>query len=265
VDLVQFNRLRTLVWKSLNRYTDFESVKDCIRVHGHQIISLTLDLVNWDRAEGIWTDGFRRHSTGRVPDNFFARKVLNAQSGNKRIVFQTLEHLHLSAISFNDAGAEMLCSFNFKNLNSLKLRNFPGSVDWLQLVLSSEKSMKLKSFELALDLGRLQRDDYMRITETICKFIQQVPKLEKLYLMLPEPFDWAALTGAISSCCCYLTRFVMHHLVDRGGQDLIDGGIPLPSRLEQVLQERQLTCYGSSTPPRVLVCTDCGYRHSHNC
>ncbi|PYI34180.1 hypothetical protein BP00DRAFT_423472 [Aspergillus indologenus CBS 114.80] len=252
VDLVQFIGLRTLVWKGLNRYSDFESVKDCIRVRGHQIISLTLDLVKWDRAEVVWTNGFRRQSTGSVPDNFFARQVLNAQPGDETIRFRNLKHLHLSAVSFCCAGAEMLCSFNFRNLYTLKLRNCPGSLEWLQLVLSSEELLRLRSFELALDLNCLQRDDYMRITETICKFIQQAPKLEELYLMLPEPFDWAALTSTISSSWFDLTCFVMHHLVDRGGQDLVDGGIPLPSHLEQVLQGRQLACYGCSTPPGEL-------------
>ncbi|KAL4915744.1 hypothetical protein BDW62DRAFT_187834 [Aspergillus aurantiobrunneus] len=45
VDLVQFRKLRSLDWKGLNRYNDFESVRECIRAHGHQIQLLTLDIL----------------------------------------------------------------------------------------------------------------------------------------------------------------------------------------------------------------------------
>ena len=115
--------------------------------------------------------------------------------------------------------------------------------------------MKLKSLELGLDLSSLQKDAYMHITETICHFLHHVPDLRSLYLMLPEPIDWTALTDRLSGHR-HLTRVVMHHLVDRGGQNLIDGDIPWPLHLEHILQEKQLTCFGSSIPPRNLVCAD---------
>lgn len=70
--------------------------------------------------------------------------------------------------------------------------------------------------------------------------------------MLPEPFDWDSLAFTISTCTC-LKSLVMHHLIDRGGQNLIDGGIPWPSYLGDVLQAKELTCFGSSTPPDELV------------
>jgi hypothetical protein len=76
----------------------------------------------------------------------------------------------------------------------------------------------------------------MHITETICKFVNHDPELESLYLMLRVPFDWSSLACTIPSSH-YLKAFVMHHLVDTGGQYLINGGIPWPS---QVLQEDYL-------------------------
>ncbi|KAH1483613.1 hypothetical protein KXX06_004828, partial [Aspergillus fumigatus] len=73
----EFKDLKALAWRGLNRYSDFESIKDCFSTLGHQLSSLTLDLVNWDRAMKIWADGFRRQSTQDIPNNFFAQNVLN--------------------------------------------------------------------------------------------------------------------------------------------------------------------------------------------
>lgn len=255
VDLVQFKGLRSLDWKGLNRYDDLESVKECIKAHGHQIQSLTLDLLTWVRAENVWAAGFRRQTPQRrnIPDNFFAQNVLSIQPRDTNIIFMSLQNLHLSGVSFCHSGMEMAWAFNVEQLKSLQLRNCPGSLDWLQLILSSGKEMRLKSLELALDISSLQKDAYMHITETICKFIHQNYGLESLYLMLPEPTDWTTLTDSISSHC-HLKRLTMHHLVDRGGHNLIDGNMPWPFQLERMLQERQLTCFGSSMPPGELVC-----------
>jgi hypothetical protein len=252
VDLVQFKDLKALAWRGLNRYSDFESVKDCFGALGHQLSSLTLDLVNWDRAMKIWADGFRRHNAQNVPDNFFAQNVLNISPRDKGVLFQSLEHLHLSGVSFCHAGAQMLHSFNIECINSLELRNCPGSLDLLEQALTSGKTLKLRELELSLDINCLQRPAHVRSTEIVCEFIQHVHHLEVLHLMLPEPFDWGSLAYAISTCTC-LKSLVMHYLVDRGGLYLIDGGISWPSYLEDVLQVKQLTCFGLSTPPVELV------------
>ncbi|OOF96530.1 hypothetical protein ASPCADRAFT_167416 [Aspergillus carbonarius ITEM 5010] len=253
VNLVQFRELQSLDWKGLNRYNDFESIRECISFHGHQIQSLTLDLLSWTRAEKIWADGFRQQSAQlvSVPDNFFSQKVLNIHPGDRKVIFPSLGNLYLSAVSFDYTDMEMAHAFNIEHLKSLKLRNCPGSLDWLRRLLNSGKPMKLKSLELGLDLSSLQKDAYMHITETICHFLHHVPDLRSLYLMLPEPIDWTALTDRLSGHR-HLTRVVMHHLVDRGGQNLIDGDIPWPLHLEHILQEKQLTCFGSSIPPRNL-------------
>ncbi|KAK9643806.1 hypothetical protein HCH54_006263 [Aspergillus fumigatus] len=87
VDLVQFKDLKALAWRGLNRYSDFESIKDCFSTLGHQLSSLTLDLVNWDRAMKIWADGFRRQSTQDIPNNFFAQNVLNISLGDNGVHF----------------------------------------------------------------------------------------------------------------------------------------------------------------------------------
>ncbi|KAJ5146605.1 uncharacterized protein N7515_001169 [Penicillium bovifimosum] len=253
VDLVQFRGLRSLDWRGLNRFNDFESVRKCIEVHGYQIQSLTLDLLTWVRAEKIWADGYRCQNPQptSTPNNFFSERVLNVHPGDQKVVFLSLENLHLSAVSFYHTPMEMAHAFNIERLKSLKLRNCPGSLDWLQMILNPRMPMRLKSVELALDLNSLPRGGHMHITETICNLIHHVCGLESLYLMLPEPIDWTTLTNRLSSHR-HIKRFVMHHLVDRGGQKLIDGDIPWSLRLERILQENQLSCFGSSIPPGKL-------------
>lgn len=255
VDLVQFKELRSLDWRGLHRYTDFQSVEKCIRSYGHQIQSLTLDLLTWLRAEKIWSDGFFQQNPEirATPDNFFSQRVLNVQPHDKKILFSSLKHLHLSAVSFEHTGMEMAYAFNVGQLKSLKLRNCPGGLNWLRVILKTP--MKLRSFEFALDLNSLQRDAYLHITETVCNFLQHVPDLESLYLALPEPINWIALTDRLTDHH-RLKRIVIHHLVDRGGQSLIDGDIPWPFPLECILQEKQLSCFGSSIPLDVLVRID---------
>ncbi|GAT22473.1 similar to An01g07930 [Aspergillus luchuensis] len=73
VDLAQFQDLRSLCWKGLNKYSDFECLKECIRAHGPQLLSLTLDLINWDHAKNRWTHEFRRQSDEGMPNNFLFR------------------------------------------------------------------------------------------------------------------------------------------------------------------------------------------------
>ncbi|KAM0116122.1 hypothetical protein ACP6JC_007288 [Aspergillus fumigatus] len=252
VDLVQFKDLKALAWRGLNRYSDFESIKDCFSTLGHQLSSLTLDLVNWDRAMKIWADGFRRQSTQDIPDNFFAQNVLNISPRDNGVHFQSLKYLHLSGVSLCHVEAQMLHSFNIESIKSLELRNCPGSLDLLQQALTPRKTLKLRELELSLDINSLQRPAHVRSTQIICEFIQHVNHLEVLHLMLPEPFDWDSLAFTISTCTC-LKSLVTHHLIDRGGQNLIDGGIPWPSYLGDVLQAKELTCFGSSTPPDELV------------
>ena len=256
--LVQFKELRSLDWRGLTRHGDFESVKECIKAHGHRIQSLTLDLLSSNRAIRIWNDGFHQRTFLHGWTNSFAQKVLNVQPGDQKNVFLTLESLHLAVVSFYYAGMEMAYTFNVEILKSLKLRNCPGSLDWLQPILNSGKKMSLKSLELAFDMISFDRSDSMHITETVSEFIHHNYGSETLCLMLPEPTGWATLTDTISSHC-HLKRLTIHSLVNRGGYDLIDGNIPWAFEWGPILQERKLTCFGSSIPPGDLVCINHQY------
>lgn len=148
MDLARLERLQSLEWRGLNRYDDFESVAKYIANHGYQLQSLALDLVHWNHAEMIWADGFsqRIQQRTRMPNNFFAQTVLNVQPGVQRESLPSLHYLDLSSVSFHHMGMEMICALNVERLRNLKLCNCPGTFDWLQLIVDSEKAMNLKLF-----------------------------------------------------------------------------------------------------------------------
>ncbi|GLA16360.1 hypothetical protein AnigIFM62618_002935 [Aspergillus niger] len=232
VDLVQFPDLRSLSWKGLNKYSDFECLKDCIRAHGNQLVSLTLDLVDWYRAKDIWTDEFRRQSDEAMPDNFLFQRIMNPKAEDEKIILQSLKYLDLSAISFEIAAIDMPVLFNTENLRTLKLRKCIGSLKWLELVSSPGKLTELKSFELVLtNCGPINT------MKAICNFIERAPKLEILCLMLRRPINWESLISTICRCSS-LTRLVMHSLADEGNQIL--GGEDHKASQLQILQARPL-------------------------
>ncbi|BCS16228.1 hypothetical protein ALUC_80435A [Aspergillus luchuensis] len=160
---------------------------------------------------------------------------------------QSLEYLDLSAISFEHADAEVPFLFNAENLRTLKLRKCLGSLNLLELASSSGKWTELKYFELVLT-----NSGPTTTTKIICNFIHSAPKLETLCLMLREPINRETLISTIRRCSS-LKRLVMHSLADERNPVLGGEGMPWPSGLEHLLQDKQLACFGTSTPPRELV------------
>ncbi|QSS64918.1 hypothetical protein I7I51_01993 [Histoplasma capsulatum] len=257
VDLARLEGLRSLEWRGLQRYDDFESIAKCIAVRGHQIESLSLDLVFWNRAEMIWIDVFseRIQQRTRVPDNFFAHTVLGIQPGVHKQSLPHLKFLALSSVSFHHAGMEMLDAFNVERLQSLKLCNCPGTLDWLQLVIASEMVMNLKSFELVFNSGTsdLRLDSVERLSETVGGFIRRLRGLENLFIMLSCPVDWNTVADAISTHDSSLKRVVTHCLDDIGGCDFNDSDVPWNLQFDHVLDGRCLEGFGTSMLPRELL------------
>jgi hypothetical protein len=297
VDLVQFKELRSLDWRGLSHWEDFESVRKCIEARGHQIQSLTLDLVDWKGAQETWdrkflgrrppiaafqgtlqpgapfpsseiTQQFLLQQAQQVQQalqfastlgppkkvhNFFLEEVLKVSPGDRKVVFSSLKKLDLSFVSFYPNNMEMAYAFNVEGLQSLRLRDCRGSLDWF----NSMKLKGLKSLELAFDRYDCRRDSPIYITETICNVVQHASRLESFFLMLVQPIDWNILTNTLSSNL-HIKRLVMHRLVsENGGHDHIDRDIPWSSDLEPLLQGKQLTCFGTSTPVTKLVCINC--------
>ena len=231
VDLVYFENLHSLEWKGLQRYDDFEAIAKWIRTRGEQIRSLTLDLVFWESAERIWNRGNMQNP---MPDNFFASTVLGIGPGVHTKSMSSLEHLSLFSLSFHYEGNEMIRAFNVERLQTLKLCNCPGSLVWLDLIVNSNKEMRLKCFEFIFNAGcaDLIGDRLENITETITGFIRRLQGLEDLFLMLPQGVDWNVVSSAMSGHSNSLRRVVTHHLEDIGDNWLNDGEIFWNSQLE---------------------------------
>ena len=287
VELVPFKELRSLDWKGMVRYTDFESFKACIQAHGHQLQSLTLDICDWNAAMAYWDSGYKHwhHQYPGFPTNFFLERVLNLHPGDRKVLFGSLENLQLSDISFHHSEIEMAYAFNIESLKCLKLENCHGSHFWLRTILNHRDPMNLKSLELQFDHSAIYQEEedgpirgaeFPEYTESIWDFVHYVSGLESLYLLLPAvfKFDWATLAEKLSGNC-HLKRLVLHTLVEEydtdhseysnedefnaeydGPWSLVDGDIPWSLPLERLLQGNQLTFFGSSIRPSDLVSFD---------
>jgi hypothetical protein len=70
-----------------------------------------------------------------LPDNFFASTLLGIKAGEKEEPLPSLEHLSLSAVSFQSVGMEMIHALNMTRLRTLKLWNFPYSLELLSVII----------------------------------------------------------------------------------------------------------------------------------
>jgi hypothetical protein len=150
VDLAHFTKLQSLTWRGLSRFDDFESVGKCIMTNGRPITSLTLDLIDWTTAEEIWADGLSQRITQhtRLPDKPSASTLFGIKAGEKVEPLPSLEHLSLSAVSFQSVGMEMAHVLNMTRLRTLKLWN---SLDLLIAITVPYETMNLRSFEFVID------------------------------------------------------------------------------------------------------------------
>jgi hypothetical protein len=81
----------------------------------------------------------------------------------------------------------MSYAFNISRLNSLKLWNCPHSLDLLKAIVSSGRTLMLRSFEPVIDSGH---DEVEIHADTITGFLEAFKGLEDLFLMFAEPIRW---------------------------------------------------------------------------
>lgn len=191
VDLNLFIDMQSLSWKGLNRGDRFDSLKNFIKLQtgARRLRSLTLDLIKWTWAESGWyahqraTIGGYPHS----PENFFATGILGIKPGRELHVFESLKSLRLVGVAFSPFENELVYAFNMTNLSTLQLRNCPASLELLHTILNKDITVKLKSFELAIDWDCLHHyGDFEDLhAEVIFRFLASFQGLEDLFLMLP--------------------------------------------------------------------------------
>ncbi|KAF2174668.1 hypothetical protein K469DRAFT_756655 [Zopfia rhizophila CBS 207.26] len=248
VDFTPLTNLRSLSWKGLQRFDDFNSVGKFLSLNGNGIKALTLDLLDWEKAESIWFDDYKRRVRAPIPDNFFAKKVLGVTSGEKKTLLQSLEDLSLLALSFESAIPEMACSFNMRNLHTLKLWNCPGSLDLLlALVADGTDTIQYKSFELVLDLHTFwSQGNHVDAAVPVATFLSGFCGLEDLYLMLPPSLGWNIITQSILCHKSTLRRLAIDD------QNADEGALAGQIKFSQLFEDTNLRCIGISIPAHAL-------------
>jgi hypothetical protein len=259
LDLTEFSRIQSFTWRGLNRGDDFWSLGKFVNANAKGIKTLSLDLVDWEKAENTWYD-FQRAMLGGFPDhpdNFFARKVLEVQRGEENILFQSLNSLLLSAVSFELAEPEMMYAFNMCNLSTLRLWNCPSCLILLEDLIGMAKNIRLKSFELVIDptclashteLGEREEGDI------VARFLNAFHGLEDLSLMLTLPVNWDVIFKGILNHVSTLRRLTIHnrdfHLEDFSCKD---GSIPWSDQKGILFKDPRLSYIGTSGSPSQLV------------
>ncbi|PWY93923.1 hypothetical protein BO94DRAFT_563475 [Aspergillus sclerotioniger CBS 115572] len=216
INLVQLSKLRSLSWKGLKRYDDFESVRGFIAAHGARLRTLHLDLIGWDSARLAWTRGFRQKSppdTG-LPENFFAQCVLGLRHEELRTPLPALQRLCLSQVSFSPMEIELVDALNVGKLQALQLTNCPGTFRFLRQIVRAGVPLKLKLLELTFNpekLNQITDETQDNIAGTVKTFLEAFSGLTDLYLMLPS-IVWDSIRGSITHHSATLRRLITHSL-----------------------------------------------------
>jgi len=250
LDFKSVTSIQSLSWKGLSKGDHFDCLASFIknRAGARRLRSLALDLVEWTRAESGWYAHQRATLGGSPPrpDNFFATSILGIQPDQDSVLFQSLETLLLTGVAFSPFENELGHSFNMMNLSTLQLRNCPASLELLETLLEQGITLKLKSFELAIDwdcLHHYQDFDEAR-TEVIFRFLDSFQGLEDLFLLLTQPLEWYLIVNSIGNHRSTLKRLVVHERDTPKGA-VVDGGIPWHNSGELLFHESKLSCFGT--------------------
>ena len=261
LDLKSFTSIQSLSWKGLSRGDHFDCLEDFIKSQtgARGLRSLTLDLVEWNRAEKGWYDHQKATLGGfppfpPCPDNFFATRVVGIESDQNKVLFQSLKTLLLVGVAFAPFEYEFGHSFNMMNLSTLQLRNCPSSLELLGALLEQGITPKLKSFELIIDwdcLHHYSNFDEVQ-TEVIFRFLASFQGLEDLFLLLTQPLEWYLIANSIAHHQSTLKRLVLHERIISNGE-VVDGGIPWYNSGELLFHDSRLSCFGTSGPISEMV------------
>lgn len=260
--LGEFKTIRSLSWKGLSRTDDFDSVRDCIKINAQGIQSLELDLRNWLKARAAYYDGMKKRgqldfgfAAYDFADKFFATDVLGMFPGEARVILPHLSSLSLSQVSFQAAVKEMQHALNVTRLVSLKLRNCRYSLALLDAIVRGAQTMRLKSFELVIDI---EADEGQGAHEqehdvSIFAFLNSFRGLEDLYLLVTDPMKWELIFRNISSHLSTLDRLITHRRKHDPTSATFDSPILLCNESKNLYQGAHSTCIGTCSTPSDLV------------
>lgn len=253
-DLSGFAKLKALSWTGL-RDDDVDVLRKCFERTSQQLKTIELD---------YWTS----RNVGQITrpeyiteNNHFAEEVLQVSEGDEKLIFPVIETLSLSGLSFEYAEKELALAFNFKSLQSLKLRFCSGWEGLLGEVVSLGEPIPLKSFTIQ---SNVEYDDGDCEDQTISAFLNVVEGLEDLYIATSSPSNSLRIWCAMVRHKFTLRSFVHHQRsisddtelpYDLPDLSFLPEGCPrLEDRTQNPLSNLQLKCVGLSCVPEFLVC-----------
>jgi hypothetical protein len=171
LDLSHFNHIIEFSWTGVQSKEDFEALRDCLRINAQHLKSLSLNLIDWEKADDFWfIDHSRFTGDGSRSRNFFVTDIISLEQSKTGLSFPSLESLSLSALSFESAINDIFLAFNFSGLRKLMLWKCKGILDLLdKWVDSDEEDICLTSLEIVVNVH--QRTDMMDEEEPISRFL----------------------------------------------------------------------------------------------
>ncbi len=194
-----------------------------------------------------------------TPDNFFPETILEVIPGEAQTLLPHLSSLSLSAVSFQVATDEILHALNITRLHSLRLWNYPHSLKLLKLIVSEAHTVRLKSFELVIDVAynKEQGIHGERHYEMISALLNAFRGLEDLYLMLADYIKWEVIAGSISGHISTLDRLILHERVvveDDEWLTPIGSRIASNTGIHNLYESANLTCVGTCLRSHEWIC-----------
>ncbi|KAL9071319.1 MAG: hypothetical protein Q9161_004335 [Pseudevernia consocians] len=272
VVLSNFPQLRKFSWKGLRTTGQLNSLRDLFASNYEVLEDLELDFNDWNRVRinGTLPNGFGLEDYS-LPS--FQSHILPHKSNKDLEPFRSLKRLalsafDLSAFEFDEPAWGFTHSFNILCLQVLKLHCCIGTVEFLFTILEAGLVLKLKSLELIIQDGGVERNGFRQ--SALIGFLESFQGLEDLYIMIElkesAPEYWASYWNAILHHSSTLKRLIYHQRkyvtwwsTDLPDEDFIDAGFAPPSNpgsededlddwndfiYNRPLAQMQLECFG---------------------
>ena len=184
--------------------------------------------------------------------------------GSWETALSNLRSLSLSVVSFVYAAKEMQYTLNVTGLRSLKLSNCPHSLGLLDAVVSTAQLLRLKSFELVIDVDWDDDQGVDGHIAPIFSFLTAFTGLEDVALLLTDSVDWARLSHAVSHHSSTLRRTTTHARRESREVELVGPPIPWSIATQELYQNTNLDFIGTShaSTEMVMATPQSGWRES---
>lgn len=254
----KLSHVRSLRWEALNSRRDLLAVKAFIAHHSASIQDLSMGLLRWSDAQKAWSEEPDRSS------NFLATDVFGILPGAYKNLFPRLRTLLFANVLFGSFAEEMTKAFNFRELESLKLRDCVDVTCLLDALTRLDHLPHLRSLEIAWPTPE-ERGDASRDMEDLAlihKLFAKMYDLKDAFFQIHDSGDAPLYWFMLLKFKATIERFVWSET-----SFCLDADSPLfESRtaceirwrpaMGELLFAPFLRCVGLSCEPRTVVSDD---------